>query len=64
MTRGPFQKHLNELLNLRTLKFSCLNKQSGTKTNLVAKILATNFSVFFVINVMFSKICSMCMMWV
>ena len=35
------------------------NKQSGTKPNLVAKILATNFGVFFVIYVMFSKICSM-----
>ena len=33
--------------------------QSGTKPNLVAKILATNFGVFFVIYVMFSKICSM-----
>ena len=29
--------------------------QSGTKPNLVAKILATNFGVFFVIYVMFSK---------
>ena len=35
--------------------------QSGTKPNLVAKILATNFGVFFVIYVMFSKICSMCL---
>ena len=33
--------------------------QSGTKTNLVAQILATNFGVFFVLYVMFSKICSM-----
>ena len=33
--------------------------QFGTKPNLVAKILATNFGVFFVIYVMFSKICSM-----
>ena len=32
--------------------------QSGTKPNLVAKILATKFGVFFVIHVMFSKICS------
>ena len=36
-----------------------LYKQSGTKPNLVAKILATNFGVFFPIHVMFSKICSM-----
>ena len=35
------------------------NEQSGTKPNLVAKILATNFGVFVVIYVMFSKICSM-----
>ena len=34
------------------------NKQSGTKPNLVAKILATNFGVFFVIYIMFSKISS------
>ena len=33
--------------------------QSGTKPNLVAKISATNFGVFFVIYVMFWKICSM-----
>ena len=33
--------------------------QSGTKPNLVAKILATNFGIFYVIYVMFSKICSM-----
>ena len=33
--------------------------QSGTKPNLVAKILAANFGVFFVIYVMFSKRCSM-----
>ena len=33
--------------------------QSGTKPNLVAKILATNLGVFFVIYVMFSKIYSM-----
>ena len=33
--------------------------QSGSKPNLVAKILATNFGVFFMIYVMFSKICSM-----
>ena len=32
--------------------------QSGTEPNLVAKILATNFGFFFVILVMFSKICS------
>ena len=37
------------------------DKQSGTKPNLVAKILATNFGVFLVIYVMFSKICSMCL---
>ena len=30
-------------------------KQSGTKPNLVAKILATKFGVFFVIYIMFSK---------
>ena len=34
-------------------------EQSDTKPNLVAKILATSFGVFFV-YVMFSKICSMC----
>ena len=32
-----------------------LSNQSGTKPNLVAKILATKFGVFFVIHVMFSK---------
>ena len=31
------------------------NKQSGTKPKLVVKIQATNFGVFFVIYVMFSK---------
>ena len=36
-----------------------LAQQSGTKPNLVAQILATNFGVFFVINVMFSKIYSL-----
>ena len=45
----------------RIFKTSLYYKQSGTKPNLVAKILATNFGVFFVIYVMFSKICSMCL---
>ena len=40
-------------------KKSFCHNQSGTKPNLVAKILATNFGVFFYIYVMFSKICSM-----
>ena len=35
------------------------NEQSGTKPNLVAKILATNFGVFFVICVIFQNIYSM-----
>ena len=39
----------------------CIYDQSGTKPNLVAKILATNFGVFFVIYVMFSNICLMCL---
>ena len=34
------------------------NHQFGTKPSLVAKILATKFGVFFVIYIMFSKICS------
>ena len=40
--------------------FSLVNStyQSGTKPNLVAKILATKIGVIFVICVMFSKICS------
>ena len=32
--------------------------QSGTKPNLVAQILATDFGIFLIIYVMFSKICS------
>ena len=32
-----------------------LIKQSGIKPNLVAKILATNFGVFFIIYVIFQK---------
>ena len=40
-------------------KKSFCHNQSGTKPNLVAKILATNFGVFFYIYIMFSKICSM-----
>ena len=39
--------------------FDVFFDQSGTKPNLVAKILATNFGVFFVIYAMFSKISSM-----
>ena len=38
-----------------------IHNQSGTKPNMVAKILATNFGVFLVIYVMFSKTCSMCL---
>ena len=41
-----------------TTKFGQKIQQSGTKPNLVAKILATKFGGFFVIHVMFSKICS------
>ena len=52
-------------LNLRPSDPSMVTKfwspvlqQSGTKPNLVAKILATSFGVFFVKYVMFLKICS------
>ena len=64
---------LNELRNVEVCVFHafidsgnlCLDsttrqcyEQSGTKPNLVAKILATKFGIVFVIHVMLSKICS------
>ena len=58
----PFGKQnigLNTAQKTQTLKENSAPLQSGTKPNLVAKILATNFGVFFVIYLMFSKICSM-----
>ena len=59
------QKRCNSIANTQALHlFSiktsiCGHNQSGTKPNLVAQNLATNFGVFFMIYVMFSQICSM-----
>ena len=39
-------------VDLKNFFFFILYKQSGTKPNLVAKILATNFGAFFVIYVL------------
>ena len=46
-------------LILKTITLPLLPYQSGAKTNLVAKFLATNFAVLFVICAVFSKSCSM-----
>ena len=39
----------DQFLNPQKTTYTSPSKQSGTKPNLVAKILATNFGVFFVI---------------
>ena len=49
---------VNTLCTLVIVTLDVPYKQSGTKPNLVAKILATRFGVLFVIYIMFSKICS------
>ena len=47
LSTGPLGTKFSEIL-IKIHTFS-VNKQSGTKPNLIAKILATNFGVFFVI---------------
>ena len=52
----PHQKNLTRYISWSLMNLN--HKQSDTKPNLIAKILATKFGGFFVIHVMFSKICS------
>ena len=54
----PFNALFSHEIYIRCILDMCADNQSSTKPNLVAKILTTNFGVFFVIYVMFSKICS------
>ena len=51
---GSFTGNAQDIYPDATLK---ITQHSGKKQNLVAKILATNFGVFFIIYVMLSKTC-------